>query len=443
MSPLFDKKTDPDDDDEAPEGEPDEPVTDIVPADVVEVVPADEGEAPTTKGRRPQVLVPLSTPPQSYIHGILVLWASIEAHFNEWAHGFHEDPEAEDWLIDNQERLYQKIISWTKTGDPWLILREARIWQEEHDDEEYVEWLHMRCEQELYKRHILFDEPETIEWGSNLRELPFLNYFTPDEIDQLLTKNDSSKPNLINLVGYMVAHNKRSGTTTAVIDGSKEAVMGLTGLGKSRTGLMLAGLLDGTDRGFDIIRDVVYKHDENALKRNFFVDEVVHHAHLMDEGELWLDRRRSTSRETRGAGWEFMTKRYKQQYDLIALPSIFILDERFRRGLVQWRFKIVKRGLVKVYMNNNEEDEDSDQWGRFVTEFKIPDVPDRIGKLYEYSKRSIDKWGTLEMALSKDEAFARVVLSANSRMSDIKRRWLDRANGASGPEHPGGVSKET
>lgn len=371
-------------------------------------------------------------PPASFEEYIFRLWAAIETVYQTAAWRHEVDPRSEDWLTKNEERLYEKLAAWLK--DPIAtaqLMVEMRHHRGRLNEDEYISWLHIHNEQTLYRRGILFREHETVDWGSHLVELPFYRYFPPDVADKLVDKSHG-KPNFYELGGFMVKHNKAQGTTTVVIDASRRATMGLTGIGKTTLAFELAAILDGTDRGFHILRDVVYKKDEEAVKRLLFNDERRFRAMVMDEAEWFIDRRRATSRIVLEQGREFMSKRYKNQYDVLVLPSIWTLDERFHAGLIQWRFRVRQRGLVDVFLNNGEYDHDQDRFGRPITTFRYPDWPPLIRGFYERAKVAVDKYGTMLKARKESAEFARLLAQVDDLLSKRKADELINPGGRFG-----------
>lgn len=385
------------------------------------------------------ILTPTTSPPQSYSEGILQMWGSISHVYNQWAWTFDVNPFATEWLVKNEEWLFQEICSWTKKGDPSERFEEAAEYHEEHGDEEYIRWLHMHNTQALFKRGLLFSESETVDWGSHILELPFYRYFPQTVMDAALEQNESQRPNMFQVCSYMVKHNKAQGTSTIVVDASKEAAMGLTGVGKSTLAVEVGSTLDGSADGFNIMRDVVYKSDQKQLAVLLYEDETAYRSMVVDEAEWFFDRRRAMSKKVLEATQEFMSKRYKNQYDIIVLPSIFILDQRLQEGLVQWRFRVKRRGLVDVFMNSNESDPDDDRWGKFITQFTFPDFPQKIREVYDYTKKMVDKYGSFDDAMRKDKQFPLVVQKVDDRISEFDPGKYKKDGDESGGEHQGGA----
>ena len=364
-----------------------------------------------------------SGPPASFEEAIFGLWRHIQDGYMQFGWQYRTDPESRAWMIKNEERLYDKISAWTRNADEMrrrVALRNAA--QLKYSKQEYVEWLNRSNEHALYERGILFHEHEHTDWGATTNLLPFYRYF-PQDLENLMTQHGKGgKPTLLEVLGRCVAHNKEEGTTTIVIDGAKKAAMGLTGLGKSTLGEIVCAILDGSPDGFHIIKDTVFKKDLDAHQRLFFDDEVRFAARMEDEAEWFFDRRRAMSETVVDGTHELMSKRYKQQYDIFILPSIFVLDERLISGLAQWRFRVLRRGFVEVFRNNNEYDPEDDQWGEAISSFDFPKLPDWVERVYKYAKHSIDKNGTYRDAYKRDSTFRTMVNEVDARHREFTRR---------------------
>jgi hypothetical protein len=70
---------------------------------------------------------------------------------------------------------------------------------------------------------------------------------------------------------------------------------------------------------------------------------------MLDEAEQAVDRRRSMSKETLAVGHDFATKRYRQVFGTMTLPSKSMMDARIADKLCDLWIHVEERGKASVY----------------------------------------------------------------------------------------------
>lgn len=433
--------------------EPSPPVVDVEPLDVRAegekpsvTPPRAFTEAPTPRQvvklvpvrRRETPLTPQGTAPGSYDEGILHQWAEIRDAYNRGDWRYETDGDAEDRLIAMEERLCQSLYSQTKDGDAyWKFVREVQPMRRRlGSDEKYLVWLHMHIDQTFFRRSRSYSEADTVDWGYATKLAPIYEYFGEELANWLVTKASKEgeevlAPTFEQLAGVMWNHNAKNGATLVAIDASRKYEGGVTGLGKSQLGIYSAASTHDPRLSFHIVNDIVFQADIERFKYLTEKDPRRFRSAMIDESQLFLDKRRSQAEDTRRAGLRYMTKRYLNQFDYLIGPSIFYYDERFVYGQIQFRFHIVKPGFVKVYQWNGEMDEEKDAWGRLITQFHVPEVDPRLFRAYEKAKSLVGEFGSYNEARKKSEAFNNLVGMVST--------WLERSRAANERTKKAGV----
>lgn len=70
---------------------------------------------------------------------------------------------------------------------------------------------------------------------------------------------------------------------------------------------------------------------------------------LLDEAEQAIDRRRSMTEETLAIGHDFATKRYRQVFGLLTLPSKDMIDARIADKLCDYWILVEEKGKASVF----------------------------------------------------------------------------------------------
>lgn len=70
---------------------------------------------------------------------------------------------------------------------------------------------------------------------------------------------------------------------------------------------------------------------------------------ILDEAEQAVDRRRSMSKETLAVGHDFATKRYRQVFGLLTLPSKDMMDARIADKLCDYWILVREKGEAMVF----------------------------------------------------------------------------------------------
>ncbi len=424
----------------SPKKSSDDPTADPAETTALAEVPHEATLAPGPTPRKvAPSLFPLFTP-KSHLEGSISL-------FNELK---YEDQRTSPYATREQERFVAGYEAWYADVVHWdendaridVAMREMRRRRDLLELDEYKAWLRSAVETMLYRKRLSFGRREVVQWGSYVNELAFHAYYPEETIAAALTTEEHSTPNLLELAGRLVSHNRKEyGTTTIAIDAARDAEggFGQTGVGKSRKTLRLASLVAPKERPFHVMRDVVYKFDKEAFNRLIFEDRREFRAAIVDEAEKFFERRRSTSSLVMNAGHEVMAKRSLRQYDFFVLPSIWILDERLIFGLIQMRFKVVRKGEVEVYVNNGQGDKKEDRWGYRLSTIALPDVPSEIGKIYDRTKEAVGKWGSFSGALKNDGELARICTNIDA-MLNLRVASLSKSGGpaAEGSKYAGG-----
>ena len=116
-----------------------------------------------------------------------------------------------------------------------------------------------------------------------------------------------------------------------------------TGVGKTTLAVFLAIL-------WDVWGWTPEKGTLDPREFSVFYDEVrPGSVMLLDEAEQAIDRRRSMTEETLAIGHDFATKRYRQVFGLLTLPSKDMIDARIADKLCDYWILVEEKGKASVF----------------------------------------------------------------------------------------------
>lgn len=128
-----------------------------------------------------------------------------------------------------------------------------------------------------------------------------------------------------------------------------------TGIGKTTIAYVIACLWDM--HGWTREKATLYAPEYSKMYDNVSPGTVL----ILDEAERVGDSRRSMSEETRQLGMDFATKRYRQVFGILTLPSKNWLDDRLSDDSMDYWIQCQEtdegrpKGEAKVYRMKNEE----------------------------------------------------------------------------------------